>query len=120
VTFYHDTISAAIAGITANPEKAHMHAHEIARQAVSIADEVAKLSGTLDLKRKPCRLQTYAEMKRDLVVGAIARNEGNLPRAARELGVSTKTMYNWADELAGYQPPPRKVFVRKALAVAGK
>ena len=37
--------------------------------------------------------QVLEDMKKDLVRGALSRNEGNITRSAKELGVSRPTLY---------------------------
>ena len=42
----------------------------------------------------PLRPRTLKELELDAILAGLARNDGNKPRTAEELGISLKTLYN--------------------------
>jgi DNA-binding NtrC family response regulator len=65
--------------------------------------EVTPIGGIVAAGADPssARPRTLKELELDAILTGLARNDGNKPRTAEELGISLKTLYNKLHQLPG-------------------
>jgi transcriptional regulator with PAS, ATPase and Fis domain len=97
--FYEDVILAAVNGILSNPERAHMTPFKVAGAAIEIAQQVCMAAGYPAAPGMTATAgKTIREVRTKMLHDALENNDGDKARAAKELGVDLRTVYNWLDQ----------------------